>query len=126
MNYAGICFKSTTDCAIGETVISNGVLGTSAAPLITNPTPAAGVPRSGNAMEVNFFRVVNYSSSTQTFNLYLNVNGVDQPITPTDTVLPPGAAWDDVPVFQLPSGGIISGQCSDTDSVSWTINSYLL
>lgn len=106
-------------------MILNGSLPTSTGTIYTVPSPSTGVPRSGNDVEVNLFRIVNESGADRTFNIFLNVNGTDRPITPGDTQLSPGAAWDDVPVFQIPPGALIRGDASGAD-VSWTINATLL
>lgn len=102
-------------------MIYNGELATSKAVIYTAPLPTPGIPSSGSNVTVNFFRVVNTTAALRTFNLYLSVNGNDVSFIPIDTELPPGAAWDDVPVFQLPPGGTISGD-ADAAGVSWTIN----
>lgn len=102
-------------------MLHNGELPNPVGTLYTVPTPTPGQPNSGQPQTINFFRVVNESGAVRTFTLYLNVLGTNRAITPIDTQLPIGAAFDDVPVFQMPPGGIIAGEASGAD-VSWTIN----
>jgi len=103
-------------------MIFNGELSTpSTATLYTVPEATPGSANSGELVTVNFFRIVNESGAARTFTLYLNVSGTDVAITPIDTELPDGAAFDDVPTFQLPPSATIRGSASGAD-VSWTIN----
>ena len=103
-------------------MILNGEIPTPASDVIyTVPQPTPGIPKSGNPVEINFFRIVNESASTITFTLYLDVNGTQRAITPIDRQLVAGAAYDDVPVIQLPVGGSIYGEASAA-VVSWTLN----
>lgn len=108
-------------------MIANGEVPTAPSTAIyTVPAPGVGTPESGNAQEFNLFRFAN-SSTTDTIELdiWLNVNGTPRLITPSGLVLTPGAAWDDVPVFQLPVGATIIAQASDA-GVDWTINRYFV
>lgn len=93
--------------------------------IYTVPSPSPGTPSSGNAVEINLFRFTNTNSTNVELTIWLNVNGTARMITPDALVLPPGATWDDVPVFQLPVGGKIIAQASDT-GVDWTINRYFV
>jgi len=103
-------------------MISNGELSTTPdTVLITVPRATPGIPRSGNPMIVDFFRIVNESGALRTFNLGLNVNGTVRALVPIDTELPDGSAFDDLPTFQLPPGATLTGDASGA-SVSWTIN----
>ena len=95
----------------------NGAIPTSEGSLYTNTEP----PNGGANKIINFFRVVNESGAARTFTLYFNVNGTARAFTPVSTQLPIGAAYDDIPVVQLPPTGIIRGIASGT-GVSWTIN----
>lgn len=107
-------------------MILNGEIST---PAVGNiyavPTQTPGIPLSGNPVEVNFFRIVNESLVTITFTIYLNVNGTDRAITPVSRQLIAGAAYDDIPVIQLPPGALICGVASGAD-VSWSINAVAL
>ncbi len=105
-------------------MIFNGEIPTTVGAIYTVPLPTPGIPRSGSNATIDFFRIVNESGAERTFTIWLTVNETARAITPIDTVLPIGAAYDDVPVFQMPSGGIISADADGT-GVSWTINSVL-
>ncbi len=104
-------------------MIYSGELPTSPGTLYTVPLPTPGVPNSGAPKTINFFRVVNESGVARTFTLFLNVNGTARAITPIATQLPIGAAYDDIPTFQMAAGAEIIGDASAA-GVSWTINSY--
>lgn len=106
-------------------MIYNGSVPTSLEVVYTVPSPTPGEPSSGNIQEFNLFRVVNASAAARTVTIYLNVNGTARALTPISLQLPVGAAWDDVPVFQLPVDGVISMIASGADVV-WTLNSYFI
>ncbi len=90
--------------------------------IYTAPLASPGVPNSGAPKTINLLRIVNESGAARLFTLFLNVNGVSRAITPIDTQLPDGAAYDDLPTFQIPAGASIVGT-ADGANVSWTINS---
>ena len=102
-------------------MIYNGLIPTVQGAIHTIPKATPGIPGSGRSYTVNFFRVVNNSGAARTFTLYLNVNGTAKPITPVSTQLPIGAAWDDVPTFQLPPGATIEA-IADATNVAWSVN----
>jgi len=102
-------------------MIYSNELPTSQDTLYTIPAANPGIPNSGSNKTVNFFRIVNESAAARTFTIYLTVRGNNKAITPISTQLPIGAAYDDIPAFQLPPGSLIRGVASGAD-VSWTIN----
>lgn len=107
-------------------MIANGTLPTSAGPIYTVPSPSPGVAQSGQLQEFNLFRIVNTSATvSRTISIWLNTNGVKRLLTPLNLFLPPGAAWDDVPVFQLRVGDTIEAEADDM-GVDWTINRYFV
>ena len=106
-------------------MIFNGAVPTSQQVIYTVPPPTGGLTKSGNNQEFNFFRVVNNAAVMRTLNIYLNVNGVARLITPKALQLPPGAAWDDVPIFQMAMTNTIE-MLTDGDDVTWTLNVYTL
>lgn len=93
--------------------------------IYTVPAPGVGTPDSGNAQEFNLFRFVNGTATTVELSIWLNVNGTPRLLTPNELLLPPGSAWDDVPVFQLPVGATIIAQAS-ASGVDWNLNSYFV
>jgi len=99
-------------------MISNGDVDTSPATVYT-------VSAGTTAVEINLIRVVNESAAARTFTVYLNVTGTARAISPIDTQLPIGAAYDDFPVFQLPPGATIV-MAADAAGVTWTINAITL
>jgi len=99
----------------------NGDLPTISGTIFTIPTATPAQARSGSNKTVNFFRVVNESGAARTFTIFLNVSGTPKAITPVDTNLIDGAAYDDVPEVEMPPGSTING-VADGTGVSWTIN----
>lgn len=95
-----------------------------AAQIYAVPLPSPGIPNSGNNATIDFIRVVNESGSAQTFTLYVTINGTAVALTPVNTQLPVGALWDDIPVFQLPPGAILSSIASAT-GVNFSLNATL-
>lgn len=93
--------------------------------IYTVPQPSVGQFQSGNAQEINLFRWVNTNATDVTLSIWINVNGTKRLISPSALILPPGAAWDDVPVIQLPPGATIIAQASDA-GVDWSINAYFV
>jgi hypothetical protein len=106
-------------------MVINGEVPTSIATVYTVPSPSPGVARSGSNVEINLFRCVNESAAERTLTIYLNVNGTARALTPVALILPIGAAWDDVPVFQLKPGDQIQMEADGADVV-WTINAYFV
>ena len=102
-------------------MIHNGTLPTVQAAIYTCPVANQGTPRSGSNKTVNFFRIANESGAARKFTIFLNVNGTARAITPVNVALTIGAAYDDVPTFQLPPGATVEGVADDA-GVSWTIN----
>lgn len=102
-------------------MVYNDFLPTSPATLYTVPVATPGVPNSGAPETINLFRVVNESGVARTFTIWLSTHGAPHAVTPVDTQLPIGAAYDDLPTFQLPPGGLIIGVASGV-GVSWTVN----
>lgn len=105
-------------------MLYNGEIDTTTATIYTAPLPTPGIPFSGSPVEINFFRIVNESAAARTFTIWVNVNGTDRALTPIDTQLPEGAAYDDVPVFSIPSGAQIRA-VADAAGVSWSINASI-
>lgn len=93
--------------------------------IYTVPSPTPGAPRSGSIQEINLFRFVSTIATNVTLTIWLNVNGTKRLLTPNALVLTPGAAWDDVPIIQLPVGGQIIALAS-LAGVDWTINRYFV
>jgi len=106
-------------------MLYNGELDTSIATIYTAPAPTPGITRSGGNVEVDFFRIVNESGAARTFTIYTNVNGTRRALTPIDTQLPIGAAYDDLPVFQIPPTALIEAD-ADAAGVSWSLNAVIL
>lgn len=106
-------------------MLYNGEIPTSKTTIYTAPNPTPGIPRSGNNVEINLFRVVNESGADRTMTIWISTSGSDRAITPIDLQLPIGAAWDDVPVFQIPTGAEIKGE-ADAAGVSWSLNAVIL
>lgn len=105
-------------------MLYNGELATTPTTFYTAPLPTPGIPSSGSNVTVNLFRIVNESGADRTITIWVNTSGTARAITPIDLQLPIGAAWDDVPVFQIPSGGMLVGE-ADAAGVSWTINASI-
>ena len=106
-------------------MLFNGELDTSVATIYTAPLPTPGIPNSGGNVLIDFFRIVNESAAARTFTIYTNVNGTRRALTPIATQLPIGAAFDDLPVFQIPPGALIEAD-ADAAGVSWSINAVIL
>lgn len=94
-------------------MIYNGEIPTVQAAIFTVPGQTT--------LDINLFRIVNESAAARTFTIYLNVNGTARAVTPIDTELPIGAAFDDLPSMILQAGNTIEAVADDED-VSWTIN----
>lgn len=94
-------------------MIYNGEIPTVQAAIYTVPPQTT--------VRINLFRIVNENAGARTFTLFLNVSGTARAITPVDTELAIGAAFDDLPEMVLQSGNTIEAVADDTD-VSWTIN----
>jgi len=95
-------------------MIYNGEIPTVQAAIYTVPPQ--------KTVEINLFRIVNEAAAAaRTFTLFLNVSGTARAITPVNTELPIGAAFDDLPPMVLQSGNTIEAVADDVD-VSWTIN----
>lgn len=105
-------------------MIYNGEIPTVAAAIYTVPSPTPGIPRSGSNATIDFFRIVNESGTQRTFTIWLVIDGNPRAITPVGTILPAGAAYDDIPAFQMPPASYIAS-AADGASVSWTINSIV-
>ena len=105
-------------------MLYNGELATTPTPFYTAPLPTPGIPNSGSLVTISLFRIVNESGADRTMTLWVNSSGVSRAITPIDLQLPIGAAWDDVPVFQIPPGAQLVGE-ADAAGVSWTVNASL-
>jgi hypothetical protein len=106
-------------------MLFNGELPTSVGTIYTAPRPTPGIPKSGGNVEVDFFRIVNESGADRTFTIYINRDGTRRALTPISTQLPIGAAFDDLPTFQIPSGALIEA-VADAAGVSWSINAVIL
>jgi len=106
-------------------MLFNGEIPTSVGTIYTAPLPTPGITRSGANVEIDFFRIVNESGVARTFTIYVSIDGTRRAITPIDTQLPIGAAFDDLPVFQIPPGALIEAD-ADGASVSWSINAVVL
>jgi len=104
-------------------MISNGECPTSQDAIYTVPVARAGVPQSGSNITINLFRVVNNAAVTRTVSIYLNVNGTARLLSPKGVVLSLGAAYDDIPVIELPPGATIEIEASGAD-VHWTLNAF--
>lgn len=102
-------------------MIFNGEIPNSIGTIFTVPVATQGDRNSGSDVGFNLFRIVNGTAGTITFTIYLNVNGLDVPITPISRELIAGAAYDDIPEITLPAGGRIRG-IADTAGVFWTVN----
>lgn len=96
----------------------------SAAAIYTVPFPSPGIPSSGNNATIAFVRVVNESGSAQTFTLYITIGNNTVALTPVDTQLPIGSLWDDLPIFQIPPGAVLSAIASATN-VRYSVNAVL-
>jgi hypothetical protein len=105
-------------------MLYNGEIDTTTAAIYTAPLPTPGIPFSGSPVEINFFRIVNESATARTFTIWVNANGTDRALTPIDTKLSEGAAYDDVPVFKIPPGAQIRA-VADAAGVSWSINASI-
>lgn len=107
-------------------MLINGTTPTAADTVIyTVPQPSVGKFQSGNAQEINIFRFVNSTAGQLTLSIWINVNGIKRLISPLDLILPAGAAWDDIPVIQLPVGATIIAKASGT-GVDWSLNAYFV
>ena len=106
-------------------MLFNGELPTSVGTIYQAPLPTPGITRSGANVKIDFFRVVNESGVARTFTIFINLDGTRRALTPISTQLPIGAAFDDLPVFQLPPGALIDG-VADAAGVSWSINAVIL
>lgn len=93
--------------------------------IYTVPQPSVGQFQSGNAQEINLFRFVNTTAGELEVSIWININGTKRLISPLELILPAGAAWDDVPVIQLPVGATIIAKASGA-GVDWSINAYFV
>jgi len=102
-------------------MLYNGELPSSPGIIYTAPLPTPAIRDSGDLKTINLFRIVNEADADRMFTIWVNVNGTPRPITPLNTSLPPGWAYDDFPTFQISAGATIEAYADGAD-VSWTIN----